>query len=146
MACARSRVLTRDQTRTAFVRPKIDFVLQVQVCVVTLMFKGILPPRRVPSTEFIIVSPLAENGKENLPSPSPVLPETASPNGKATPATKSVKAVAQDKSKRRRGDVSHAAPASNSTDREFDRLLVRARDRARPAMTFTQRFFFSQTG
>lgn len=93
------------------------------------MFKGILPPRRVPSPEFTIVSPLAENGKENLPrSPPPVRPE-ASPNGKVVPATpKSAKAAAQDKSKRRKGDTSHTAPASNSTDREFDRLLVRARD------------------
>jgi hypothetical protein len=89
------------------------------------MFKGILPPRRAPSPEFTIVSPLAENGKENLPSPLPVRPE-ASPNGKVVPATpKSAKAAAQDKSKRRKGDT---APASTSTDREFDRLLVRARD------------------
>jgi hypothetical protein len=92
------------------------------------MFKGILPPRRAPSPEFTIVSPLAENGKENLPSPPPIRPE-ASPNGKVVPATpKSVKAAAQDKSKRRKGDTSHTALASNSTDREFDRLLVRARD------------------
>jgi hypothetical protein len=96
------------------------------------MFKGILPPRRAPSPEFTIVSPLAENGKENLPSPLPVRPE-ASPNGKVVPGTpKSAKAAAQDKSKRRKGDTSHTAPASNSTDREFDRLLVRARDRTRP--------------
>jgi hypothetical protein len=88
------------------------------------MFKGILPPRRAPSPEFTIVSPLAENGKENLPSPPP-----ASPNGKVVPAApKAVKAAAQDKSKRRKGDTSHTAPTSNSTDREFDRLLVRARD------------------
>jgi hypothetical protein len=93
------------------------------------MFKGILPPRRVPSAEFIIVTPLAENGKENLPSPSPPAHPEASPNGKATAAaTKSAKAAAQDKSKRRRGDVSHTAPTSNSTDREFDRLLVRTKD------------------
>lgn len=65
------------------------------------------------------MSPLAENGKENLPSPLPVRPE-ASPNGKVVPV---VKAVAHDKSKRRKGDTSHTAPASNSTDREFDRLL-----------------------
>ncbi|KAF8492619.1 armadillo-type protein [Russula emetica] len=87
------------------------------------MFKGILPPRRAPSPEFTIVSPLAENGKENLPSPTPIRPE-ASPNGKVVPAVpKSAKAVAQDKSKRRKGDASHTAPTSNSTDREFDRLL-----------------------
>ena len=95
------------------------------------MFKGILPPRRVPSTEFIIVSPLAENGKENMPSPPLAHPEAASlaatPNGKGTPA-KSAKAATQDKSKRRKGDVPNTAPISNSTDREFDRLLVRAED------------------
>ena len=85
------------------------------------MFKGILPPRRAPSPEFTILNPFAENGKENLPSPPP-----ASPNGKVLPATpKSAKAAAQDKSKRRKGDISHTAPALNSTDREFDRLLVR---------------------
>ena len=88
------------------------------------MFKGILPPRRAPSPEFTIVSPLTENGKENLPSP----PE-ASPNGKVVPAApKSAKVAAQDKSKRKKGDTSTTAPALNSTDREFDRLLVRARD------------------
>jgi hypothetical protein len=93
------------------------------------MFKGILPPRRAPSPEFTIVSPLAENGKENLPSPLPVRPEAASPNGKVVPTTpKSAKAAAQDKSKRRKGDTLYTAPSSNSTDREFDRLLVRAWD------------------
>ena len=86
------------------------------------MFKGILPPRRAPSPEFTIVSPLTENGKENLPSP----PE-ASPNGKVA-APKSAKVAALDKSKRKKGDTSTTAPALNSTDREFDRLLVRARD------------------
>jgi hypothetical protein len=92
------------------------------------MFKGILPPRRAPSPEFTIVSPLAENGKENLPSPPPLRPE-ASPNGKVVAAaSKSAKGASQDKSKRRKGDGPHTAPASNSTDREFDRLLVRARD------------------
>lgn len=91
------------------------------------MFKGILPPRRAPSPEFTIVSPLAENGKENLPSPPPPIRPEASPNGKVV-FPKSAKAVAQDKSKRRKGDTSHTAPASNSTDREFDRLLVRTRD------------------
>ena len=92
------------------------------------MFKGILPPRRVPSAEFLIVSPLAENGKENMPSPPPAYPDAASPNVKVTAATKSAKAAAQDKPKRRKGDISSTAPTSNSTDREFDRLLVRARD------------------
>jgi hypothetical protein len=116
---------------------KLILVASLHSPLITLMFKGILPPRRVPSTEFIIVSPLVENGKENLPSPSPAHPEAASPNGKATPATKSAKAAAQDKSKRRKGDVSHAAPTSNSTDREFDRLLVRTRDQAHSAATFT---------
>lgn len=96
------------------------------------MFKGILPPRRVPSSEFIIVTPLAENGKENLPS-SPARPEAASPNGKAAAPTKSGKAVTQDKSKRKKGDIPHTAPAMNSTDREFDRLLVGARHRSLPA-------------
>lgn len=92
------------------------------------MFKGILPPRRAPSPEFTIVSPLAENGKENLPSPPPLRLE-ASPNGKVVPPTpKSPRAIAQEKSKRRKGDNSHTAPALNSTDHEFDRLLVRARD------------------
>ncbi|KAH9995651.1 armadillo-type protein [Russula compacta] len=86
------------------------------------MFKGILPPRRAPSSEFIIVTPLAENGKENLPSP-PARPEAASPNGKVATPTKSGKAVTQDKSKRKKGDIPHTAPAMNSTDREFDRLL-----------------------
>lgn len=87
------------------------------------MFKGILPPRRAPSPEFTIVNPLTENGKENLPSIPSVRPE-ASPN--ATP--KSAKAAAQDKSKRRKGDTSYTVPDLDSTDREFDRLLVRARD------------------
>ena len=95
------------------------------------MFKGILPPRRVPSAEFIMVNPLAENGKENLPNSLPGhrhLPEAApSPNGKVAVATKFGKAApTQDKSKRRKGDtIPHTAPANtNSTDREFDRLLV----------------------
>lgn len=87
------------------------------------MFKSILPPRRAPSPEFTIVSPLAENGKENLPSLPHVHPE-ALPN--ATP--KSAKAAPQDKSKRRKGDTSYTVLDLNSTDREFDRLLVRARD------------------
>jgi len=85
------------------------------------MFKGILPPRRIPSSEFIIVNPLTENGKENLPSPAPHHLE-ASPNAKA----KSGKAAAQEKSKRRKGDMAHTAPTTtNSTEHEFDRLLVR---------------------
>lgn len=90
------------------------------------MFKGILPPRRVPSTEFIIVNPLAENGKENLPNPPPPPTHPNSPNGKIAVAAKPGKAVTQDKSKRRKGDVPHTAPGTNATDREFDRLLVRA--------------------
>jgi hypothetical protein len=86
------------------------------------MFKGILPPRRVPSSEFIIVNPLPDNGKENLPSP-PLHPPASSPNAKA----KSAKAASQDKSKRKKGDLSHpiSALTSSTTDREFDRLLVR---------------------
>ena len=92
------------------------------------MFKGILPPRRVPSPEFTIVSPLVENGKENLPA-SPALHPEASQNGKVTVAAKSGKAAAaaQDKSKRKKGGdtPSHTAPITISTDREFDRLLVR---------------------
>ena len=92
------------------------------------MFKGILPPRRVPSPEFTIVSPLVENGKENLPA-SPALHPEASQNGKVTVAAKSGKAAAaaQDKPKRKKGGdtPSHTAPITISTDREFDRLLVR---------------------
>lgn len=93
------------------------------------MFKGILPPRRAASPEFTIVSPLIENGKENLPNPPARRPEAASPNGKVAATPKSAKAITtQDKSKRRKGDVPpHTAPTTNSTDREFDRLLVRAR-------------------
>ena len=79
-----------------------------------------------------MVNPLAENGKENMPNPPPAHhhhhPEAApSPNAKVAVATKSGK-VAPDKSKRRKGDtIPHTAPAhTNSTDREFDRLLVRA--------------------
>src|ERR1700730_8115938 len=97
------------------------------------MFKAILPPRRIPSTEFIMVNTLAENGKENLPNPPPAHyrhPEAApSPNGKVAVATKSAKATpTQAKAQRRKGDTTpHTAPANtNSTDREFDRLLVRA--------------------
>jgi len=93
------------------------------------MFKGILPPRRAPSPEFTIVSPLVENGKENMPNPPARRPEAPStPNGKVAAAPKSAKATTtQDKSKRRKGDIPpHTAPATNSTDREFDRLLVRA--------------------
>ncbi|KAI0255156.1 armadillo-type protein [Lactifluus subvellereus] len=85
------------------------------------MFKGILPPRRVPSSEFIIVSPLADNGKENLPSPL-VHPES-SPNAKAAAAKSGKAAAAQEKPKRKKGDISHTATVTNSTDREFDRLL-----------------------
>lgn len=94
------------------------------------MFKGILPPRRAPSPEFTIVNPLVENGKENLPNPPARHPEALSQtsNGKVAAVPKSAKATAtQDKSKRRKGDVPpHTAPATTSTDREFDRLLVRA--------------------
>lgn len=116
---------SRDETRTALLTFKFgNRRISLQFRLLSfVMFKGILPPRRIPSSEFIIVTPLAENGKENLPS-SPARPE-ASPNGKAAAAVKSGKAAAQDKSKRRKGDVSHTAPTANSTDREFDRLLVR---------------------
>ncbi|KAH9041609.1 armadillo-type protein [Lactarius pseudohatsudake] len=90
------------------------------------MFKGILPPRRVPTPEFTIVSPLVDNGKENLPTSPPLHPE-ASQNGKVATAAKSGKAAAaaQDKPKRKKGgDVPpHTAPIENTTDREFDRLL-----------------------
>jgi hypothetical protein len=90
------------------------------------MFKGILPPRRIPSPEFTIVSPLLDNGKENLPT-SPPLHTEASPNAKVPAAAKSGKAV-QDKPKRKKGGdvLPHTAPIANSTDHEFDRLLVRA--------------------
>lgn len=94
------------------------------------MFKGILPPRRAPSPEFTIVNPLVENGKENLPNPLARRPEAPSQtsNGKVAVAPRSTKATTtQDKSKHRKGDVPpHTAPATASTDREFDRLLVRA--------------------
>lgn len=113
------------------------------------MFKGILPPRRIPSAEFLIVNPLAENGKENLPNPSPAHhhhhPEAApSPNGKVAVAMKSGK-VAPDKSKRRKGDaIPHTPPAhTNSTDREFDRLLVRACVFAK-SLDFNYLFGFAQ--
>ncbi|KAH9167883.1 armadillo-type protein [Lactarius sanguifluus] len=90
------------------------------------MFKGILPPRRVPTPEFTIVSPLVDNGKENLPTSAALHPE-ASQNGKVAAAAKSGKAAAaaQDKPKRKKGgDVPpHTAPIANTTDREFDRLL-----------------------
>jgi hypothetical protein len=95
------------------------------------MFKGILPPRRIPSSEFIIVNPLAENGKENLPNPPPShhhhSEAASSPNGKVAAAMKPGKAATtKDKSKHRKADtISHTASAqANSTDREFDRLLV----------------------
>jgi hypothetical protein len=93
------------------------------------MFKGILPPRRAPTPEFTIVSPLLENGKENLPA-SPALHPEASQNGKVVAVSKSGKAAAtaQDKPKRKKGGDAppHTAPIAISTDREFDRLLVRA--------------------
>ena len=94
------------------------------------MFKGILPPRRAATPEFTIVSPLVENGKENLPA-SPALHPEVSQNGKIAAVSKSGKAAAttQDKPKRKKGgDVHphtpHTAPIAVSTDREFDRLLV----------------------
>ena len=91
------------------------------------MFKGILPPRRVPTPEFTIVSPLIENGKENLPT-SPALHPEASPIGKVAVKSGKAAAAAQDKPKRKKGgDVPpNTAPIANFTDREFDRLLVRA--------------------
>ena len=93
------------------------------------MFKGILPPRRVPTPEFTIVSPLVENGKENLPT-SPAPHPEASQNGKVATPAKSGKAApaTQDKPKRKKGGDAppHTAPIAISTDREFDRLLVRA--------------------
>lgn len=107
------------------------------------MFKGILPPRRVPSSEFIIVSPLVDNGKENLPSPL-VHPES-SPNAKAA-AAKSAKAVTpQDKSKRSKGEISRTATVATSTDREFDRLLVRARDLKQYALLTWYNLFHRMT-
>ncbi|KAI0264348.1 armadillo-type protein [Gloeopeniophorella convolvens] len=84
------------------------------------MFKGILPPRRVPSSEFIIVNPLANSGKENVPG-SPVY-QDASPAAKAA-ASKSSKNVSQEKSKRKKGDAHVAASGATSMEREFDRLL-----------------------
>ena len=64
----------------------------------------------------------------NPPARRPEAPSTPNGNLKVAAAPKSAKATTtQDKSKRRKGDLSpHTAPATNSTDREFDRLLVRA--------------------
>ena len=94
------------------------------------MFKGILPPRRAATPEFTIVSPLVENGKENLPA-SPALHPEVSQNGKIAAVSKSGKAAAttQEKPKRKKGGdapphAPHTAPIAVSTDREFDRLLV----------------------
>jgi hypothetical protein len=93
------------------------------------MFKGILPAKRIPSTEFSMVTNLAEaSGKENMPGGA-VLPPPSKGTRQAT-ATKGL-GLGQPQDKKKRGDAKKGkvtpepqpldAPDMNMA---FDKLLV----------------------
>ena len=79
------------------------------------MFKSILPSRRVPSTDFQMVTPpldSAFNGKENWPDPS-------------IPIDNQQTRV--EKTKKRKGKEQAPAPDSYMTTHAFEKLLVSVR-------------------
>ena len=83
------------------------------------MFKGILPSKRIPSTEFTMVTSLGDisNGKENVPDPVPAVPAKPS---KVT-ALKDKAKHEKSKSMKALQDFSVEPVATNQA---FDRLLV----------------------
>ena len=88
------------------------------------MFKSILPSRRVPSSEFQMVTPpldSALNGKENWPDPSmPV----------------DTKHTRVEKSKKRKGKEQAPGPDSYMTTHAFEKLLVSVRLLCIPQLAF----------
>jgi len=91
------------------------------------MFKGILPAKRIPSTDFMMVTNLGDpNGKENMPTGAAV------PLGsKATrQATLAAKGLVQSQDKKRRGDAKKGKDMSEQVldgdgmNLAFDKLLV----------------------
>jgi len=87
------------------------------------MFKSILPSKRVPSTDFSIITNLADGqGKENLPT-QPQIPAT-----KARSVNKGFMQTHEKKKKaepKRSKDVS--PPETPITGEAFDKLLVSCR-------------------
>lgn len=83
------------------------------------MFKGILPSKRMPSTEFTMVTSLGDisNGKENVPDPVP-----------AVPAKPSKVTVHKDKAKHEKSKSLKALQDFTVepvvTNQAFDKLLV----------------------
>lgn len=77
------------------------------------MFKSILPSRRVPSTtDFQMVTPPLDNGKENWPDPSMPLDN---------------KQARFEKPKKRKGKEQAPGPDSYVTSHAFEKLLVSVR-------------------
>jgi hypothetical protein len=103
--------------------------IQVHLSALTYaMFKGILPSKRVSSSDFTMVTPLLDiNGKENLPGVS-------APFSAAQKSTKSVlvanKTQIQIPEKKKRGEVKkgtdfkHQDVEGSGMNQAFDRLLV----------------------
>ena len=93
------------------------------------MFKGILPAKRIPSTDFTMITNLGDpNGKENMPAgPGPAAPLGSKATRQATLATKG---LAQSQDKKRRGDtkkgknISEQLLDGDGMNMAFDKLLV----------------------
>ena len=97
---------------------------RIRKCLASTMFKSILPSRRVPSTDFTIITNLVESqGKENQPTQLVQIPAD-----KARSASKGFMQIHEKKKKadaKRSKDVS--PPETPISGEAFDKLLVSCR-------------------
>ena len=99
---------------------------RIRKCLTSTMFKSILPSKRVPSTDFSIITDLVDGqGKENLPTQS-VQPQILA--NKARSVNKGFMQTHEKKKKaepKRSKDIS--PPETPITGEAFDKLLVSCR-------------------
>ena len=96
---------------------------RIRKCLASTMFKSILPTRRVPSTDFSIITNLVESqGKENQPT-QPVQPQI--PATKARSVSKGFMQIHEKKKKADAKRSKDASPPETPISGEaFDKLLV----------------------
>jgi len=114
-------------SRVAEFEPVPDLELIPPCSLSTTMFKGILPARRVPSTDFTIITNLADGqGKENQPELGNHHPQMPATN-KSRTASKGFMQSSSNKRKKTGTKRSKDTPVIDSTPvsgEAFDKLLV----------------------